>query len=145
MDKALLVEAALNIDDDGFVTARNLYEWLHDGKDCYSEWLAESVHDNAFAERGVDYVSVDGVYMLSPSFAMKLAAVPHTERGNLAFAYLAGVRRVLTRLSKERQRLCLERAKGEAAREALSDVIIRLLRERLPSDPDLDDETLEAL
>lgn len=145
MDEALLVETALDIDEDGFVTARNLYEWLYGSTDRYPEWVTENLLDNAFAERGVDYVSVDGVYMLSPSLAMKLATVPHTERGNVAHAYLAGVRGILARLSEERQRLCLEQAKGEGAREALSDVLVRLLREREPGGAEEigeDDETL---
>lgn len=144
MDMALRVEAALDIDEDGFVTARNLCDWLHDGTDRYPEWVTENLLDNVFAERGVDYVSVDGVYMLSPSLAMKLADIPCTERGNVAHAYLAGVRGMLARLAEERQKLCLEQAKGEGAREALSDVLVRLLRERAPvaEETGEDDDTL---
>lgn len=144
MDKALRIESALKIDEDGFVVARNLCEWLYGSTDRYPEWVTENLLDNAFAERGVDYVSVDGAYMLSPSLAMKLAGIPHTERGNLARAYLAGVRRVLARLSEERQKLCLEQAKSEGAREALSDVLVRLLRERVPvaEETGEDDDTL---
>ena len=144
MAKALLVDSALDIDEDGFVTARNLCEWLYGSTDRYPEWVTESILDNAFAERGVDYISVDGVYMLSPSLAMKLADIPCTERGNVAHAYLAGVRGMLARLAEERQKLCLEQAKGEGAREALSDVLVRLLRERAPvaEETGEDDDTL---
>ena len=144
MDKALRIESALDIDNDGFVTAENLYEWLYKGEDRLCEWLEEHIHDNVFAERGVDYVFVDGVYMLPPSFALKLAGIPHTEQGNLACAYLLGVRRMLKPLSEERQKLCMEQAKGEGAREALSDVLVRLLKERVPAAEESgeDDETL---
>ena len=82
--------------------------------------------------------------MASTCLAMKLADIPCTERGNVAHAYLAGVRGMLARLAEERQKLCLEQAKGEGAREALSDVLVRLLRERAPvaEETGEDDDTL---
>ncbi|MBQ6419134.1 MAG: hypothetical protein IJJ91_10745 [Synergistaceae bacterium] len=144
MDEVLLVEAALDVDSDGYVSAKNLYEWIYEDKSRYPKWLEEYIRDNIFAERDVDYVSVDGVYMLSPSFAVGLAGIPQTDRGDIACAYLAGVRRMFKPLSEERQKLCMEQAKGEGAREALSDVLVRLLREREPAAEESgeDDETL---
>ena len=68
----------------------------------------------------------------------------------LPIAKARGIRQntlMMKPLSEERQKLCLERAKGEGAGDALADVLVRLLKEREPggTEDDEDDETLLPL
>lgn len=44
------IEIALQIDDEGFTTARKLYAWLELNPAHYARWARENIAENPFAE-----------------------------------------------------------------------------------------------
>lgn len=131
------IEVALQIDEQGYTTARKLYEWLGLDEGNYSRWVKQNILDNAFAEEGVDFSSLmkksrKGVmgrptsdYLLSASFAKKLAMSQRSERGEQARIYFLMCEQALAQAVKAKQKLQLERAKGTAVRKSLTDVILQ--------------------
>lgn len=51
------IEKELEIDKDGFTTAKKLYAWLELDESNYSRWVKMNIIDNPFAEEGVEYSS----------------------------------------------------------------------------------------
>ena len=43
------IEIALQIDEDGFTTAKKLYEWLELSPQHYSDWWKKNILENEFA------------------------------------------------------------------------------------------------
>ena len=129
------IEIALEIDDDGFTTAKKLYDWLELDDTHYSRWIKINIIDNPFAEEGIDFSplmakSRKGVmgrptndYKLSVSFAKKLAMSSNTERGEQARIYFLMCEKKLAELAIERQKFMVEREKGIAVRLSLTDII----------------------
>ncbi len=127
------IEVALGIDDDGFTTARKLYEWLELDEGNYSRWVKTNILDNSFAEEGKDYSSLvkskagrgnyAADFRISTSFAKKLAVMQRSERGEEARNYFIGCEQALKRLAEQRRQTELERAKGIAVRQALTKAI----------------------
>ena len=78
------IEIALSA-EDGFTTAKKLYEWLGLDTTQYSKWVQSYLIDNPFAEEGIDYSSLmrskefTSDYRISASFAKKLAATAKSE------------------------------------------------------------------
>ena len=93
------IEIALEVDKDGFTTAKKLYQWLELDEGNYARWVKMNILENSFAEEGVDYSSLmkktpselggrpTTDYRLSASFAKKLAMTAHSERGEQARIY----------------------------------------------------------
>ena len=80
-----LIEAVLEINRDGFITARDLYKWLDLSPAHYARWVKKNILDNPFAKQGLDYKPVklnhtvmgrpSQDYRLTFSFAKKLATI----------------------------------------------------------------------
>lgn len=127
------IEIALSIDEEGYTTARKLYEWLELDAAHYSRWVRVNLLENAFAEEGKDYsplrVSKSGRgnfaedYRISVTFAKRLSMMSKTERGEDARKYFLGCEQALVRLVEQARKTELERAKGIAVRQALTKAI----------------------
>lgn len=126
------IEIALQIDEDGFTTARRLYTWLEMDSSHYSRWCKKYILENPFAEYGVDYSPLEASkgrgnfaddYKISSDLAKKLSMQQRTERGEQARNYFIGCEQALVRLAEQKRRTELERAKGIAVRQALTKAI----------------------
>lgn len=130
------IEIALEVNKDGFTTAKKLYKWLELDESNYSRWVKMNILENPFAEEGTEYSSLmtkttselggrpTTDYKLSASFAKKLAMSTHSERGEQARIYFLMCEKALVRVAKEHQKFLLERAKSIAMRRTLTDVIL---------------------
>lgn len=128
------IETALEIDEQGYTTAKKLYAWLELDESHYSRWVQANITENPFAEKGSDYSPLRASkigrgqfaqdYRISAPFAKRLAMAAKSERGEQARIYFVMCEQMLVKLAKERERLLLERAKGIAVRKSLTDVII---------------------
>ena len=133
------IEVVLEVDKDGFTTAKKLYKWLELDDGNYARWVKMNILENPFAEEGVDYVPIKNRqkgrgrfsrnYKISASFAKKLATILRTGKGERARIYFSMVNNTLIKLSEEQRALYVEKVKNEAVREALTDVLERLLKE----------------
>ncbi|WP_312093469.1 antA/AntB antirepressor family protein [Aminipila sp.] len=127
------IEIVLKMDNDGYVTARNLYEFLELDKSNYAKWCKVNILENEFAEEKVDFYSSGSTskgrgnfakdYKLKVSFAKKLAMQSKTIRGEEARCYFIACEDALKRVAAERQRWEIERAKGIVIRHVLTDTI----------------------
>ena len=130
------IEVALDMDKDGFTTAKKLYNWLELDDAHYARWVKTNILENPYADEGSDYspirvskkqgrgnFAID--YKLSASFAKKLAMSTRSVRGEQARIYFLQCEKTLMLLAEERQKHMLERAKGIGARLALTDVIMQ--------------------
>lgn len=110
----------ININDNGKVTARELYDFLNLSKGQFSRWAKTNILENAFALENIDYKGFDTVvegnettdYELSIEFAKKLCMVSKSERGEQARNYFIAVEKMykeqkqdLTELSPQLQLL----------------------------------------
>ncbi len=124
------IEIALQIDDDGFTTARNLYEWLELNPTHYARWAKENITENPFADENefsplrAKTSSKGGRptedYKITASLAKRISMAAKSERGEQARNYFIGCEQTLEKLVKERHRAEVERAKGIAVRQALT-------------------------
>ncbi len=134
-EERTLIEVALEVDKDGFTTAKKLYKWLELDETHYARWISTNILENPFAEECVDYSPLKASekqgrgnfaidYKLSASFAKKLAMSTHSERGEQARIYFLMCEKALVRIAKEHQKFLVERAKSIAMRRTLTDVIL---------------------
>ena len=125
------IEIALEVDKDGFITAKKFYKWFELDESNYSCWVKINILENPFAEKGVDYKVIKNKYQrnykISASFAKKLATMFRTGKGERARIYFDRVNNMLIKLSKERMKLYIGKVRSEAVQEALTDVLVRLL------------------
>ncbi|MBR1486409.1 MAG: antA/AntB antirepressor family protein [Synergistaceae bacterium] len=135
IEKRTPIEIELEVDKEGFTTAKKLYKWLELDETHYARWINSNILENLFAENGVDYSPIKASekqgrgnfatdYKLSASFAKKLAMSTHSERGEQARIYFLMCEKALVRVAKEHQKFLLERAKSIAMRRTLTDVIL---------------------
>lgn len=127
------IEIALQVDDDGFTTAKKLYSWLELNSTHYARWIKENITENPFAEESqfsplMAKTSREGGrpsqdYKIHVSLAKKIAMASHCEKGNAAREYFIGCEQFLAKLSEQKRRTELERAKGIAVRQALTKAI----------------------
>lgn len=129
------IEVALKMDKDGFVSCKNLYEFLGWDKSNYAKWCRANIDDNTFADKGTDYevfVLKDEngkggrpskEYKLTASFAKKLAMIAGNERGEEARCYFIACEQALVKIAQERRQWEVERAKGVLIRHVLTDTI----------------------
>lgn len=127
------IEIALQIDDDGFTTAKKLYEWLERDPSHYARWIKENITENPFAEEN-EYspfkakTSKKGGrptedYKISASLAKRISMADKSERGESARIYFIGCEQALVKLAEERHKTEIERAKGIVVRQALTKAI----------------------
>lgn len=107
------IEIALGVDSQGRTTARKLYEFLELNPAVYSRWVKMNILENPFAEAGTDYevlnIRVENPlggrpttdYLLSASFAKKLAMGTRNERGEIAKNYFVKVEEKLKQVIKQ--------------------------------------------
>lgn len=129
------IEAALKMDNNGYVSCRNLYSFLELDDTHYSRWCKANIEDNPFASKGDDYevLAIQGEnpqggrptreYRLTAAFAKKLAMMAGNEKGDQARAYFIACEQALVRIAKEKQQWEIERAKGVIIRHVLTDTI----------------------
>lgn len=127
------IEVVLQMDKDGYVSAKNLYEFLQLDKSNYSKWCRANITDNPFAEKNIDFIAFvledernpnpSTEYKLTASFAKRLAMLSKTECGEQARCYFLACEQALVKIAKERQQWEIERAKGVMIRHILTDTI----------------------
>ena len=104
------IEIAMDIDEEGHTTAKKLYEWLELRPADYSRWIRINITDNVYAENGVDYSALrkktseqggrpTNDYLLSASFAKKLAMKSRSSKGEEAREYFLKVERALVKVA----------------------------------------------
>lgn len=93
------IEIALQIDEDGMTSLRNLYEFLELSQSQFTRWVNKNVINNPFATENVDYFTlrldvetpVKGQtkieYKLTSDFAKQLSMTVKNERGQEARNY----------------------------------------------------------
>lgn len=145
------MEVALGIDSEGKASARKLYEFLNLDSSNYSRWCQTNIESNPFAEEGKEY-SVFVIneenpkggrpskdYKLCGDFAKKLAMACHSERGERVRDYYVQCEKLALELAKAEKKIAeekgkqdqaqhradIERAKGIAVRQALTDALMR--------------------
>lgn len=103
------IEIALGIDEQGRTTAKKLYSFLELNKAVYARWCRSSITENDFAEEGVDFIvfntNVENSkggrptqdYILTATFAKKLAMASNSVRGEQAREYFIRVEELLKR------------------------------------------------
>lgn len=93
------IETVLEIDSDGMVEAKKLYEFLEPGENRFTEWIRTNIVNNSFVEKNVDYfplvytkecngkVNFIASLKLTANFAKKLSMQGKTERAEQAREY----------------------------------------------------------
>ncbi len=94
----------ININDNGKVTARELYDFLGMDKSNFSRWAKANIDNNIYAEELIDFIPfvIDDErnpnpmtdYELSIDFAKKLCMVSKSERGEQARNYFIAVEKM---------------------------------------------------
>lgn len=127
------IEIALQIDDDGFTTARKLYEWLELNPAHYARWAKENITENPFADEN-EFSPLKAKtsnkggrptedYKITASLAKRISMATKSERGEQARNYFIGCEQALTRIAEQIHKTEIERAKGIAVRQALTKAI----------------------
>lgn len=99
MDMRTPIEIALDIDEQGMTTARNLYEFLELAQGQFSRWAKANIIDNPFATENEDYwrfdIDVEGNktfdYKITSHFAKKLSVRGNSEKAEQAREYFTTV------------------------------------------------------
>ena len=103
------IEIALGIDEQGKTTAKKLYSFLELNQSQYARWCRNNITDNDFAEKDIDYEVLDinvenskggrptQDYILTATFAKKLAMASNSVRGEQAREYFIRVEELLKR------------------------------------------------
>lgn len=92
------IEIALQIDENGMTSLKNLYAFLELEPKNYSRWCKRNILDNPFAIENIDYISVRQMeerpnpkptyeYKLTSDFAKQLSMTVKNERGQEARKY----------------------------------------------------------
>lgn len=92
------IEIALQIDENGMTSLKNLYEFLELEQKNYSRWCKRNILENPFATENIDYIVVRQSeerfnpkptceYLLTSDFAKQLSMTVKNERGQEARKY----------------------------------------------------------
>lgn len=129
------IEIALAVDDEGFTTAKQLYEWLELNPGNYARWVENNITNNPYADEG-EYSSLMKSktgrgqtaqdYKISASLAKRISMASRSEKGEKARLYFIGCEQALVKLAEQSRKTELERAKGIAVRQALTKAIQQL-------------------
>lgn len=124
------IEIALQIDNEGYTTARKLYKWLELNPAHYARWVKDNITENPFAEESefsplMVKTSKRGGrptedYRITASLAKRISMVAKTDRGEDARKYFLGCEQALKLAAEANHQKELERAKGIAVRQALT-------------------------
>ncbi len=133
------IEIELNIDNEGYTTAKNLYNFLELDKSNYSKWYKANILDNEFAEKNIDYIVLvlkdenpeggrpSKDFKLTATFAKKLAMTVKNKKGEQARQYFIACEQMLVKIVQQKRELQkqweIERAKGVLVRHILTDTI----------------------
>lgn len=101
------IEVALQVDADGTISAKRVYEFLNMQPKHYARWCKSNIVKNDFAEESIDYrrspLMVNGNltddFKLSISFAKKLCMLHKNEYGEQARDYFIKVEDTLKKMS----------------------------------------------
>lgn len=127
------IEIALQIDDEGYTTAKKLYDWLELDPSHYARWIKENITENPFAEEE-EYSPFKAKtsnkggrptedYKVTASLAKRISMADKSERGEQARNYFIGCEQALVRIAEQKHKTEIERAKGIAVRQALTKAI----------------------
>ena len=105
------IEIALDVDATGHTTAKKLYEWLELDATQYSRWVRQNITDNPYAEEGKDFSTLMSKtsgkggrpstdYLLSASFAKKLAMTSRSPKGEETREYFIKVEDALVKAAE---------------------------------------------
>lgn len=99
------IEVMLNIDNEGYTTARNLYDFLGLDKKNYARWTKSNIINNTYVEENIDYFpffinedcggQATTDYKITSDFAKKLSMTSNSERGEQARNYFIAVEKKL--------------------------------------------------
>ena len=127
------IEVALEVDDEGFTTAKKLYEWLELDPTQYARWVKDNILNNPYADETeystlMSKTSKQGGrptqdYKIHVTLAKKLAMTSRSPKGEEARNYFIGCEQVLKRLEEQKRKTELERVKGMAIRHAMTNTI----------------------
>ena len=126
------IEIALEVDDEGFTTAKKLYAWLELDQTHYAKWVKENITENPFAEeKDFSLLSAKNIgrgrptqdYKIHATLAKRISMASRSEKGEQARLYFIGCEQALTKLAEQTRKTELERAKGIAVRQALTKAI----------------------
>lgn len=128
------IEIALQIDNDGYTTAKKLYAWLYGNNGShYAKWAKQNIVDNPFVSENefspiLRKPSKKGGrptqdYKITASLAKKISMTEKTSRGEQARQYFLGCEQALKLIVESNRRTEIERAKGIAVRQALTKAI----------------------
>lgn len=106
------IEIALGIDEQGRTTARKLYAFLELLQAHYARWCKTNITENDFAEENVDYFHSPSMvseqkgrgnfaqdYILTATFAKKLAMTSNSAKGEQAREYFIKVEEQLKKIA----------------------------------------------
>ncbi len=93
------IEIALGIDENGYTTARALYEFLSGEKSHFVRWAKKNIEQNEYFEEGVDWWGFATMangnkckdYRLTTDFAKHLSMESHSAKGKIARQYFLKV------------------------------------------------------
>lgn len=93
------IEIALGIDEEGYTTARALYEFLSGEKSHFARWAKKNIEENEYFEEDVDWWRFATVangnecrdYRLTTDFAKHLSMESHSAKGKIARQYFLKV------------------------------------------------------
>ena len=117
------IEVLLQMNEAGFVSAKNLYEFLELDPTHYSRWCKDNIIDNNLVDEGIDYHVQSGVvnsfshngenlggrpttdYLLTIDFAKELCMTCKTEKGRQAREYFKKTEQALVVTTKQYNQL----------------------------------------
>lgn len=103
------IEIALGIDENGYTTARALYEFLSGEKSHFSRWAKKNIEENEYFEENVDWWGFATMangneckdYRLTTDFAKHLSMESHSAKGKIARQYFLKVETKLKEAVKQ--------------------------------------------
>lgn len=107
------IEIALKIDENGYTTARALYEFLSGEKSNFSKWAKRNIEQNEYFTENVDWwgfvIVTNGNeckdYRLTTDFAKHLSMESHSAKGKIARQYFITVEDKAKQLVIDRKQL----------------------------------------
>lgn len=130
LDSQTPIEIALQIDENGMTSLKNLYTFLEINPSHYSRWCKKNIIENPFATEGIDYIPIrhDGEnhnggrpsydYKLTSDFAKQLSMTVKNERGQQARQYFIACEQGLKIATKKLQDTTLQQ--NQLAQELVS-------------------------
>ena len=89
----------IKIDNEGFITARELYEFLELNKAVFARWTKTNIEDNEFYSEGVDWQGFNIVlngnntkeYKLTIDFSKHLCMLSRSAKGRQGYDFLTNI------------------------------------------------------